>query len=51
MFVVASVLGAAVFGVVAVVTKRERSWAVVIPALLGVAIVANEVVQQARALS
>jgi membrane associated rhomboid family serine protease len=50
LFVVASVVAAAVLGVVAVLAKRERSWAVVIPALLGVAIVVNELVQQLRSL-
>lgn len=50
VFVVTSVLAATVFGLVAVLAKRERSWAVVVPALLGVAIVVNELAQQLRAL-
>jgi len=50
MLVMASVMATVVCSLTAILARRERSWAVVVPALLVSVLVANEIVQQIRAL-
>lgn len=50
IFVVATVVATAAVGLAAVILRHERSWAVVLPTLVCIAIMLNEVIQQATAL-
>jgi len=50
IFIVAGVVAMAIVGIISIAAKRERSWAVIIPTIIGLALLLNELPQYLRNL-